>query len=225
MENELPLVARSAYSKSRTVVDPVLPPELRRLGALPFASQHRETLRSWLSETGWPRDSMDMEMLEGYLIALLVWPIDLPPGAWLPPIWGESGWKVPAKLADPTALGRFVALIGGFLQQLDRELTQTPHFAAAVRLPESRMRGQPPARCDWALGFLSALKQHSDGLKYRTSTVKAASAVIAYCASMPATRSTGFELSQAVLLLAAERSSRGPLGPLTNPVRHVGTAP
>jgi yecA family protein len=221
----LPLITRSAYSRNRLAADPVLPPDLRTLGALPFTIQDRDTLRNWLSEAAWPRGSMDMETLEGYLVALLVWPIALPSGAWLPPIWGETGWKIPAKLGAPTALGRFVALIGGFMQELDRQLAaQAPCFAATVRLPEPTRQGQPPARCNWALGFLHALKQHSDGLKYRTNTVKSASAAIAYCASMPATRSTSFELSHAALVLAAERTSRGPLGALANPERHIGIA-
>ncbi len=205
--------ARSVYSKHRAVVEPVLPPDLRTLGALPFTQQEREILRSWLSEAGWPRGSMNFEMLEGYLVALLVWPVGLPTGAWLPPIWGEQGWKVPAKLAAPAALDRFVALVGGFLQELDRDLGACPsQYAASVRPPEPGRRRQPYAVCAWASGFLSALKLHSQGLNYRSSAAKSAAVTIAQWASIPPTSRTSAELSQAVFTLVAERASRGPLG-------------
>lgn len=207
--------ARSIYSRHAAALDPVLPPDLRKLGTLPFTQQERELLRSWLSEAGWPRGSMNLEMLDGYLVALLVWPVSLPSGAWLPPIWGEQGWKVPAKLAAPSALDRFVALVGGLLQQLDRDVAARPaHFTATIRPLEPGRRAQRCAGCAWAAGFLSALKQHSAGLKYRSHAAKSAAAAIAQCASTPPAPGTSAVLSRAVIVLAAERPSRGPLGAL-----------
>lgn len=193
-------------------MEPVLPPDLRTLGTLSFAQQELDALRGWLGESGWPRGGMDIEMLEGYLVALLVWPVDLPSGAWLPVIWGERGWKVPAKLAAPDALEKFVALVSGFLQELDRRLSGDPSgFCAATGAVVLKRRGQRPEGCPWAVGFLSALQQHSQGLKYRSQAAKSAATAIAYCASRPATPQTGAELARAVFALAAERSSRGPL--------------
>ena len=101
----------------------LLPPNLLTVGALPFTVQDFESLDAWLAETGWPTERMDIAMLEGYLIALLVWPIGLSPGAWLPPIWGVRGWKIAAKIASPAAYEKFLALVIGFLQELESRLT------------------------------------------------------------------------------------------------------
>ncbi len=77
----MPPDTRSALSKFRVTPDPALPPDLRALGALPFTETQRDRLRNWLNEAGWPRGRMNFEMLEGYLVALLVWPVGLPSGA------------------------------------------------------------------------------------------------------------------------------------------------
>jgi yecA family protein len=208
-------VAGRVSSKHRIEVDAVRPPDLRTLGSLPFTQKEREALRVWLSEDGWPRDSMDIETLEGYLVALLVWPVGLHSGAWLPTIWGERGWKVPAKLALGDALNRFVALLGGFLQALDHGLiSHSIQCDLVMRAPETKRRWQQPPACLWAAGFMTALAQHSQGLTYRSSATKAAAETIARCAFTSSPSATGAELVRAVLNLADERTSRGPLGPL-----------
>jgi yecA family protein len=206
---------RRAVSKHRAAVEAVMPPDLHALGELPFGPAERERLQEWLAEGGWPRACMEMEMLEGYLIALLVWPVGLPSGAWLPTIWGERGWKIPAKLADPEVLDKFVALVAGFLQDLDRRLcTVQPPYVVVVDAPGTASRRQRYTGCNWAVGFMNALEQNSHGLQYRSEEAKAAATVIARWSSVPAAPATGAELTRAVYALAGERLSRGPLGPL-----------
>jgi yecA family protein len=163
---------------------------------------------------------MDIHTLEGYLVALLVWPVELPSGAWLPPIWGERGWKVPAKLADPEVLEKFATLVSGFLQELDRRLSVCPEpYEPAIAPPVSKRRGERPDRCSWAIGFLEALQQHThaQGLKYRTEGVKAAATAIAQCAGLPPSAGTSAELGGAVFTFAMGRTSRGPLETLDSP--------
>ncbi len=82
----------------------LLPPNLRSFGSVAFTAHDFRVLDAWLAEEGWPAEHMDAAMLEGYLVALLVWPIQLSPGAWLPAIWGIRGWKVAAKIATPRNL-------------------------------------------------------------------------------------------------------------------------
>ena len=55
-------------------------------------------------------------------MALIAWPVGISSGAWLPPIWGERGWKVPTKIAARSQYEEIVALMIGFMQHLDREL-------------------------------------------------------------------------------------------------------
>jgi hypothetical protein len=153
-------------------------------------------------------------------VALLVWPVDVPPGVWLPPIWGGSGWKVPARIASPRQYQKFVALIVGFLQHLDRELEAMPEtFVPSIfyRDPPYHERIAPAAA--WARGFLQALLLGSQGLRWRSEAARMAVSRIAQHAScgMDARGPTAFlasELSTAVHVLMEERASRGPLGSL-----------
>ena len=97
----------SRYARAAPAV--LMPPNLQNMGSLPFTPKSFAELDAWLAEEGWPPGHMDAAMLEGYLVALLVWPIELSAGAWLPPIWGIRGWKVAAKIAttakcEPTIL-------------------------------------------------------------------------------------------------------------------------
>ena len=71
----------------------LLPPNPRDWGTLNFTPQDRAVLSALLADDGWPRATMDMAMLEGYLVALLVWPVGVQPGTWLPPIWGQKPCK------------------------------------------------------------------------------------------------------------------------------------
>jgi hypothetical protein len=74
---------RSAPFHTGADAAPLQPPNLRLIGDLPFTRHDREALSAWLAEAGWPRGQMDMPTLEGYLVALLAWPVGVAPGAWL----------------------------------------------------------------------------------------------------------------------------------------------
>src|SRR5271155_6081888 len=117
----------------------LLPPDLQSLGSIAFTPHDFTALDAWLAEDGWPAEHMDAAMLEGYLVALLVWPIQLSPGAWLPPIWGIRGWKVAAKIATRETYDRFLVLVIGFLQDLERRLTASPPLRPFVLAHCSRI--------------------------------------------------------------------------------------
>jgi yecA family protein len=204
-----------------TRVDPpaLQPPSISALGALHFTLEDREVLSAWLGEDGWPRGSMDMAMLEGYLVALLTWPVRVHPGAWLPPIWGQTGWKVPAKIGSQGDYHKFIELVIGFLEDLDRGLRASrPHFVPVLSACNPRLHGQTtPGVCSWAQGFLKALQLSAEGLGDRSNSARSAVIRIARWASSAQTPSgplVAEELTSAVLTLAGERSSRGPLGAL-----------
>ena len=195
------------------------PPNLGASGALHFTLEDREVLSAWLGEDGWPRGSMDMAMLEGYLVALLTWPVRVHPGAWLPPIWGQTGWKVPAKIGSQGDYDQFIDLVVGFLEDLDRGLCASPPRFVPVlpaRTPRPEHQSMPGVCC-WAQGFLKALQLSAQGLGDRSDSARSAVIRIARWASTVTTPSESVvceDLTSAVLTLAGERSSRGPLGAL-----------
>jgi yecA family protein len=209
---------RSRYSQSLPAV--LLPPNLKTLGALPFTDADFTELDALLAEEGWPADRMDTATLEGYLVALLVWPIELSPGAWLPPIWGISGWKVAAKISTQAAYDRFVALIIGYVQELERRLISDPRrrtFILGSPLPIKSARYFIGSA--WATGFMMALQQNAAGLGSRSVAARAAVEHIASYASLRGADSSAMPaiataLSIASATLMQERPSRGPLGPL-----------
>jgi yecA family protein len=196
------------------------PPKISALGALRFTPQDRDVLSGWLAQDGWPRGTLDIAMLEGYLVALLAWPIRVHPGAWLPPIWGEAGWKVPAKIGSQDDYDQFIELVVGFLATLDRGLCASPpHFTPtlSVHTPH-RLRPSTPGVCRWAQGFRKAMQLSAQGLGSRSDSARSAVTRIARCAlspPIPIGSVVEDDLASAVLTLAAERTSRGPLGALS----------
>jgi yecA family protein len=200
----------------------LLPPKLSELGHQPFTSHEWESLAHCLREEAWPRDTLDIYSLEGYLTALLVWPVALQPGAWLPPIWNETGWRVRPPIDTSDRYAQFLELILGFLRTIDRGLLQSPpvfepHLGLKFdhSLPDTQVRAQ-----HWARGFGRGLVQ---GVQMRVaptaSAREAVQAIATYAADQPPFSKSGMRqveivLTKAVLALASTRTSRGPLGTL-----------
>jgi uncharacterized protein UPF0149 len=216
------MTSRTRYTSRYTPVTPavLMPPNLQNMGSLPFTSKDFAELDAWLAEEGWPPQHMDAAMLEGYLVALLVWPIELSVGAWLPPIWGIRGWKVAAKIATTETYNRFLLLIIGFLQDLERRLTASPPLRPFVLdhcapiLSARYFVGSA-----WATGFMIALHENSAGLSSRSASARSAVEGIAHFASLRSTQASAMasvsaKLSAEVAKLVDERPSRGELGPL-----------
>lgn len=191
-----------------------LPPNLRTCGPAPFEEQQRVRLAAWLVEAKWPRGHMGIAELEGYLTALIAWPVGISSGAWLPLIWGERGWKVPGKIEERPQYEEFVALIAGFLQHLDRELSAHPRRFDTSVLRSTQGRGQAGAIHRWGRGVMTALALDGQGLKWRNAAANAAIRTIANRTSPSAPLdSRGIEeVMNAVSALMEQRTSRGPLG-------------
>jgi yecA family protein len=192
-----------------------MPPNLLTMGAVPFGSVQLSRLRTWLREAGWPREHMEIAALEGYLVALIAWPVGISPGAWLPPIWGERGWKIPRKIATRAQYDEFIALIAGFMQCLDRDLAPR-----SARFESSVLRGlqgheYAEALHGWGKGFMTALTLGAQGLKWRSEGAGAVRRIASVTSwSTPARSNAVDSIANAVRLLMEHRASRGPLGPL-----------
>lgn len=194
----------------------LMPPDPRILGVTPFDSRHRARLTAWLREPAWPRGHMDIAELEGFLVALVAWPVGISAGAWLPPIWGGRGWRVPSAIAARSQYEEFVDLIVGFMREIDHDLSSpSSRFESSV-LHNSTGDAHAHAFYRWGKGFMTALTLGSQGLKGRNASAVAAVRFIAGSTSASATfdpRSID-DVVSAVMALMEQRSSRGPLGPL-----------
>lgn len=215
---------RSSRSRSSGPLETpaLLPPQLSELGHRPFTSIEWEALACLLREPAWPRGTLSIDGLEGYLTALLVWPAALQPGAWLPPIWNEASWKVHPPIDTVERHGRFLELAAGLLRTIDSDLLQTPprfsrlpHLKSARELPDLKARAQ-----GWAEGFGRGLRQ---SVQARGSPDQGTREAVRHIAAFAASESwltcasahrAGLILTDAVLALASTRISRGPLGAL-----------
>jgi yecA family protein len=204
------------YRLAHAEADEFLPPNLSAMDALSFGEAQRTRLSGWLSEAGWPRRRMNMAELEGYLTALIAWPVGIASGAWLPPVWGERGWKVPRKIATRDQFEELIALIVGFMQHLEGQLSlPASRFDSSV-LRTVRGSDLVTALHGWGRGFTKALTLGSQGLQARGATSRAAVYRIATLtsASVPPRPQSIEGIVEAVLALMKLRDSRGPLGPL-----------
>lgn len=204
------------HRSSRADPAEFMPPNLLTFGAAPFGDPQRVRLTAWLREAGWPRGHMEIPELEGYLVALIAWPVGISSGAWLPRIWGDPGWRVPLKIAARSQFEEFVPLVVGFMQHLDRELSAQPARFESSVLHSLQERKHAETLHAWGRGFMTALTLGSQGLKGRSASAGAAVHIIATrtASSAPFQARTVEDIKSAVLSLMGQRSSRGPLGPL-----------
>ena len=221
-------MARSArYGANADVPAPVID----EFGHQPFSEQEAQALARRLQDSDWPRGTLNIYGLEGLLTALLVLPLGLRSGTWLPLIWNESGWKVPSVFQNVAQYRDFIEAVIGFMRTVDNGLlATTPRFTSTLDTLAEHCRPKTPhAHQDWARGFGLAVS-HSDYLKMPLEpAIHRALYVIATYANPPATRQHRGDtspptLQQAVLTLANARGSRGPLGALPTVPKETRTA-
>jgi yecA family protein len=202
----------------------MLVPNIEEFGHQPFAMKDLQALALRLQDSQWPRETLNIYGLEGLLTALLVLSIGLRPGAWLPLIWKETGWKIPVALQGADQFREFIESTMGFMRAIDAGLSATPlRFSSVLDiLPVSARPKTLRPQQDWARGFGLAVSQ-SNFLKIQPDSITHRTLyVIATYTSPPATttpqrgRASPPTLQQAVAALAEVRTSRGPLSALSS---------
>jgi yecA family protein len=212
------------YRLARADPGDFMPPNLLTTGAPAFGEPQRARLTAWLREAGWPREHMGIAKLEGYLVALIAWPVGVSSGAWMPRIWGETGWKVPTKIVARSQYEEFIGLIIGFLHELDRQLSPQPSRFESSVLRGLTDRAHIEALHEWGTGFMTAVMLGAQGLRWRSESAGAAihTIVNATSSSAPLRPRALDELVSAVNALMGQRASRGPLGRLEIKAPAVG---
>ena len=172
------LPRRYKWPRAVALPETLVPPDLKIIGDLAFTSDDYGHLHGWLNEDGWPRDHMNIDMLEGYLVAMIVWPVELAPGAWLPAIWGIRGWKVAEKISAPDLYRKFSRLVVGYRQHLASIVNTRPQkYVPRLRRENDGASDSNPAM-QWCTGFLLALRGGAQGFNWRSAEVNAAIQVI-----------------------------------------------
>jgi yecA family protein len=198
----------------------IVAPQIATLGHRPFTKRELDALARFLQESAWPVGSMNIYTLEGYLTALLVMPLGLRTGIWMPAIWNENGWNIPFALQDREKYHEFMELLIGYMRSIDAGLTASPPKFESVLSSTTRWSSRPASLSaeDWVKGFGKALHLCSH-LNLSDASVTAALHTIAAQANESIRVSKPIEkvnasIRQAVCVLAQARVSRGPLSEL-----------
>lgn len=195
-------------------------PNIEECGHQPFLEADLEALaKRLLQNPRRTRGTRDIYGLEGLLTALLVLPLGLRLGTWLPLVWGEGGWKVPVALQGAEHSRTFVDLTVGFMRAIDAGFSAAPpRFASVVEALAPRYGVKAThAQKAWAHGFGLAVAEARylevpfDPATQRSLLTIAMFLTPATNPSVPG-RKSRVTLEEAVLGLAKRRTSRGPLG-------------
>jgi hypothetical protein len=213
--------ARPARSARQAESAAALVPDIDGCGLGPFTGEDLQALAQRLQDPRWTRGTRNIYGLEGLLTALLVLPLGLRLGAWLPLIWNEGGWKVPVALRGAENSREFLDLTIGFLRHLDAGFSESPpRFTSVVDTLAGRY-GVKPAHAlrAWSQGFglaVSEVRYLDIPLDPAAQNSLLAIAMLLHPSAGPVTpgQKSRETLKQAVLSLVRSRTSRGPLGPL-----------
>ncbi|MDQ2696857.1 MAG: UPF0149 family protein [Pseudomonadota bacterium] len=122
----------------------------------PLSDAEYQELEDFLTSDAVPDDCMDLSTLNGFLTALLVGPVPLPPSLWLPAVWGEEeGQEMAFESADQAS--RIVSLIMRMYNTIARQLQAAPREFAPL-LYQSEVDGEPvPVLEGWCMGFMEGV--------------------------------------------------------------------
>jgi len=197
-------------------------PNLDELGLRPFGPEELGKLVEWTQRGDWPDGCLNIYALEGLLCALLLLPLALRPGVWVPYLWNDRGWRVPDLLRDKQGFPVLMELVAGFMRALDaRLLAQPAGFVSVLDATEFHARGetQQVRVREWVRGFGLLIEQSgnfqtSPPLEIRRLLFAIAAQGNSAMEQTARLRGARLPLGDCVLGLAALRTSRGPLGML-----------
>ena len=212
---------RRGRSARHAESEAVVVPDIEECGLGPFTGDDLQALAQRLQDPRWTRGTRNIYGLEGLLTALLVLPLGLRLGAWLPLIWNEGGWKVPVALRGAENSREFLDLTIGFMRHLDAGFRASPPRFMSVVDTLAGGYGVKPAHAQkaWSQGFALAVSEvrHLDiPLEPAAQNSLLAIAMLQHPSSGPVApaQKPRETLEKAVLTLVRLRTSRGPLGPL-----------
>lgn len=222
--------AGAARTARHAVTVDVPTPNIEDFGHQPIDEQGVTRLAQELCSPAWPRGTMNIFTLEGLLTSLLVLPVALRPGVWLPLVWKETGWRLPVALQGGERFQGFMDLLVSLMRRIDDGLLgETPSFLTVLDKPALKQHTNSPQLplADWINGFGIPIGLSENFKAKPDSVVNRTLFAIAMLGNPSAARiyqghKPPPSLHEAVLTLASLRTSRGPLGALATPPAGTG---
>jgi uncharacterized protein len=132
----------------------------------PLSDAELDELESFLASDAVPQDCMDLEMLDGYLCAIVSGPAVVQPSEWLPGVWSEGGRAATPAYGSTEQAQRVMALMLRHVVGLQRTLDESPtRFKPLLYLAEQeRPKGDksPGEATAWCEGYMAGVKLRDD---------------------------------------------------------------
>jgi uncharacterized protein len=103
---------------------------------------------------------MDLEMLDGFLTAIVSGPELIQPSEWLPVVWSDSQRSVTPVFANNEQAERILSLVLRLQQSIRRTLAESPtRFKPLLYHAEQTLREErsPPEASAWCEGYMSGV--------------------------------------------------------------------
>ena len=132
----------------------------------PLTDTELDELEAFLASDAVPQDCMDLEMLDGFLTAIVSGPDVVQPSEWLPQVWSEGGRSATPAFSDSDQAQRIMALVLRHLVGIQRTLTESPtRFRPLLYMPDENARKSdrtPPEGTAWCEGYMAGVKLRDD---------------------------------------------------------------
>ena len=132
----------------------------------PLTDTELDELETFLASDAVPEDCMDLEMLDGFLAAIVSGPESIQPSEWLPQVWSDGGRSATPAYGNSGDAQRVMALILRHMVGIQRTLAESPtRFKPLLYLPEEKKADerQPPEGTAWCEGYMAGVKLRDDG--------------------------------------------------------------
>ncbi len=127
----------------------------------PLSDAELDELEGFLASDAVPQDCMDLEMLDGYLTAIVSGPEAIQPSEWLPGVWSEGGRSASPAYSSSEQAQRIMGLVLRHMVGIQRTLSESPtRFRPLLYLPDEKTRGDksPAEAAAWCEGYMSGVK-------------------------------------------------------------------
>lgn len=128
----------------------------------PLTDAELDELEAFLASDAVPPDCMDLEMLDGYLVAIASGPEQIQPSEWLQQVWSEGGTATTPAFSGSEQAQRIMALMLRHMVGIERTLAESPtRFKPLLYVAEagaSESDRTPPEGTAWCEGYMAGVK-------------------------------------------------------------------
>ena len=127
----------------------------------PLTDAELDELEAFLASDAVPQDCMDLEMLDGYLCAIVSGPAVIQPSEWIPGVWSEGGRAATPAYGSSGQAQRVMGLMLRHLVGLQRTLEESPtRFKPLLYLADDREKAEkgPGEGTAWCEGYMAGVK-------------------------------------------------------------------